>query len=279
MGSVREPTVVICENTLELRARRTAAKAGPEVCELDLTLRMQGPEALAAQAGDGAEGMRIVKLLLWKELPEWQQRASGSMRECLRSWIYLHNESVNIWSHLIGAVIFFYLPYYMFAVAIPPRYAIATTEDVVVCSAWFIGVAICFVLSVCFHTLMAHSESLYETTLHLDFQGVLVLMIGSTLSLTTYTTCQPPSHRAAHHAVNLALGLSAAFATASPALGEAHLGRYRAALLPSSAAVSFSSLSGGPGTRMPPASACGTPLSDASEINRHVTYKDVKWRT
>lgn len=77
---------------------------------------------------------------------------------------------------------------------------------------------------------MAHSESLYETTLHLDFQGVLVLMIGSTLSLTTYTTCQPPSHRAVHHAVNLALGLSAAFATASPALGEAHLGRYRAAL-------------------------------------------------
>ena len=56
--------------------------------------------------------------------------------------------TVNIWSHLIGAVIFFYLPYYMFTVAIPPRYAIATTEDIVVCSAWFLGVAICFVLSV-----------------------------------------------------------------------------------------------------------------------------------
>lgn len=68
MGSVREPTAVVCENTAELRARRPAAKTGPEVCEVDLTLRMQGPEVLAARTGDGADGMGIVKLLLWKEL-------------------------------------------------------------------------------------------------------------------------------------------------------------------------------------------------------------------
>ncbi|PKS07260.1 hypothetical protein jhhlp_005862 [Lomentospora prolificans] len=240
----QEPAVVVRENTTDLRFRKEMTKAAVEIREIDLTIQTREVEIPAGDVGKLMQGRRR-RLLLWKELrscaargsavedgcvANGSRRACGSVMECVKSWTYLHNESVNIWSHLIGAVIFFYLPYYMFTVAIPPRYAIATTEDIVVCSAWFLGVAICFVLSVCFHTLMAHSETLYQKTLQLDFQGVLILMTGSTLSMTTYTTCLSPAHRLAHHLVNLTLGLSASLATTSPALGEVHLGRYRAVL-------------------------------------------------
>ncbi|KAF5878518.1 putative hemolysin-iii channel protein [Botrytis fragariae] len=38
---------------------------------------------------------------------------------------------VNIWSHLIGAALFVALPVYLYKAEIPPRYAVATKEDIV----------------------------------------------------------------------------------------------------------------------------------------------------
>jgi len=100
------------------------------------------------------------------------RKASGSVVDCLRSWTYLHNETgqelhtnsplppeakplvapadfltVNIFSHLLGAVLFLSLPVYVFATSLPPRYAVATTADVVVITVYLVGVAVCFVLS------------------------------------------------------------------------------------------------------------------------------------
>jgi adiponectin receptor len=69
------------------------------------------------------------------------------VKECFQSWTWLHNETVNIFSHVVGAAIFFCLPLYMFAVSVPPRYAAATATDIVVCSTYLLGVATCFTLS------------------------------------------------------------------------------------------------------------------------------------
>lgn len=54
---------------------------------------------------------------------------------------------VNIYSHVIGAIVFILLPFYIFSDGIPARWTIASTADVVVCTAYAIGVTICFVLS------------------------------------------------------------------------------------------------------------------------------------
>ncbi len=71
-------------------------------------------------------------------------KASGSVLNCLHSWTYWHNESVNIHSHVVGALLFLYLPVYVFT---PERWAVATRGDVVVCYTYFLSVAVCFVLS------------------------------------------------------------------------------------------------------------------------------------
>lgn len=54
---------------------------------------------------------------------------------------------VNIFSHVIGSLLFFAIPVYVFNVEVPPRYTVATVPDKIVCSIYFIGVAICFVFS------------------------------------------------------------------------------------------------------------------------------------
>ncbi|KAK0105191.1 hypothetical protein ONS96_004592 [Cadophora gregata f. sp. sojae] len=99
-----------------------------------------------------------MQLKRWEELPLWQQEGShfietgyrppsGSMLNSFKSWGYLHNESVNIYSHLIGSLLFFAAPIYIFKTEIPPRYKVATSADIGVCTIYFIGVAICFLLS------------------------------------------------------------------------------------------------------------------------------------
>ena len=56
-------------------------------------------------------------LLIFEDLPEWMQgdpyirrgyrKQLNSLRECYKSLFYFHNESVNIWSHLLAGVFFF----------------------------------------------------------------------------------------------------------------------------------------------------------------------------
>ncbi|KAK8062977.1 hypothetical protein PG997_015074 [Apiospora hydei] len=92
----------------------------------------------------------------------------------------------SIFSHVVGALLFLSLPYHIFHTEIPPRYAVATTADIVVCSIYFGGVAICFTLSTIFHTFMSHSPPVYARGMQLDFQGILLLMWGSTVPLAYY---------------------------------------------------------------------------------------------
>lgn len=53
---------------------------------------------------------------------------------------------VNIYSHLLGSTLFAYLPLYTYT-QLYPRYSSANLADVLVFSAFFFGVAICFLLS------------------------------------------------------------------------------------------------------------------------------------
>ncbi|KAF8866411.1 putative membrane protein [Acephala macrosclerotiorum] len=138
-----------------------------------------------------------VALKSWDELEIWQQddnhlietgyrSACGSLYDCFSSWGYVHNESVNIYSHLIGAAIFLLLPVYFYRNEIPPRYTIATTADIMVFITYFMGVAICFCLSATYHTLLSHSKSVEKFGAQLDFQGVILLMWSATVPLIYY---------------------------------------------------------------------------------------------
>ena len=54
--------------------------------------------------------------------------------------------AVNIYSHLIGSILFFMLAFYFYGM-VYPRYPDASFADILVFSTFFFGVAICFLLS------------------------------------------------------------------------------------------------------------------------------------
>jgi predicted membrane channel-forming protein YqfA (hemolysin III family) len=128
------------------------------------------------------------RLLNIKEVPTWQQDnkfilegyrpLSNSYSRSLQSLLYLHNQTVNVYTHLLGLFLFTILAY-MFHHDLYARYTTATHEDTIVFSAYFAGVFACFSLSSAYHTFHNHSKNIYEQWLVLDFLGILCLIAGS----------------------------------------------------------------------------------------------------
>ncbi|KAF4973660.1 hypothetical protein FSARC_138 [Fusarium sarcochroum] len=96
---------------------------------------------------------------------------SNSIKKSARSILAIHNETVNIWSHILGCILFLTIPVYVFTTEIPPRYKVATRQDIAVCTTYFIGVATCFFLS---------------ATVQLDYLGILILMYSAMIPLIYY---------------------------------------------------------------------------------------------
>ncbi|SPJ73175.1 related to PHO36 - regulatory role in lipid and phosphate metabolism [Fusarium torulosum] len=127
-------------------------------------------------------------LLLWDDLPDWRRdnafilsgyrQSQNSYTHSFRSLFYMHNESVNIWSHLLGAIVFIASAAYVDRV-VRPRYASASSTDVLVFACFFGGAVVCLGMSATFHTLLNHSATVAKWGNKLDYTGIVALIVGS----------------------------------------------------------------------------------------------------
>ncbi|CAH0024523.1 unnamed protein product [Clonostachys rhizophaga] len=122
-------------------------------------------------AGSGSGKAERPTLLSFKEMPEWFQQdnnqwilhgyrpISGSVRASFRSWWYLHNETVNIYSHLIPAVLFLLGEWYIMQ-HLSRKYARVTSTDLVAFSFFILPATICYAFSALYHTSMNYSYTI-----------------------------------------------------------------------------------------------------------------------
>lgn len=133
------------------------------------------------------------KLLTYNELPDWYRDeaspfitsryrpVSNSVNRSLQSLAHLHNETANIYTHLVPAVILaFALP--ILQVNISDIYANAPWLDRFMLTLTPIAALFTFTASANFHTLCNHSEVVSLSCLLLDFTGILTLILASFLS-------------------------------------------------------------------------------------------------
>ena len=131
------------------------------------------------------------KLLKYDEIPSWHQDnehiRSGyrpethSTKLCFASWSYIHNETANIYSHLlpaIAALVCETMLYRFFQV----RYPTSTTGDQLVFAFFLLAAAACLGVSVTYHTLMNHSASVSNLWLRIDYIGIVILTLGDFVS-------------------------------------------------------------------------------------------------
>jgi adiponectin receptor len=133
--------------------------------------------------------------LHWDDLPSWQRdnefilsgyrQPSGSFLESLNSLQHIHNEVVNIYSHLLGAVIFATLPIYV-CVKVRKNHAIVQVGDIIGFAAFFFGATLCFFLSASFHIMSNRSETVAAHWNQLDYLGIVILIWGSIVPSVYY---------------------------------------------------------------------------------------------
>ncbi|KAF9328808.1 hypothetical protein BG006_008083 [Podila minutissima] len=127
-------------------------------------------------------------LCTWAELPAWMQdnpailtgyrRETFSYRKSLASLGYLHNESVNIWSHLLGALAFVIISPIAYFRVIGVLDTVQWT-DIGVFYAFIAGAIICLSMSASFHTFCCHSEDVSGQWNRCDYVGIVFLIVGS----------------------------------------------------------------------------------------------------
>ncbi|OCB90017.1 HlyIII-domain-containing protein [Sanghuangporus baumii] len=185
--------------------------------------------------------LEYVKTLTWYQLEEWQKdneyivqgyrRAQNNWKGCFHSIFgYLHNETVNIHSHLWGAVLFLVL-FFSSQLYVMARYPTATWVDSTMFSVFIISAVVCLTSSSFYHMAGCHSERVARRCHALDYSGIVVLIVGSFFPAVYYAFfCEPvlqgtylsgaafivlnpeyskPTHRGARTKVFIALGLSA----------------------------------------------------------------------
>jgi hypothetical protein len=132
-------------------------------------------------------------LCAYEELPTWYKESENeyirhgyrpelqSTWACLSSWTYVHNESFNIYSHLIAAISFL-VGLILMDRLIVWRFPAATIVDRAV-FAFFVSAGIgAFTLSFLYHTFICHSLRFSNLWLQLDFVGIVTLMLGGFVS-------------------------------------------------------------------------------------------------
>jgi adiponectin receptor len=157
------------------------------------------PGSQKAAAGQKHDPSNSNPLAHYEHLPEWRKEnpyiltnyrsARNSYRQSIRSLTYLHNETGNIYTHLL----FLTLVLLLISCNIPQLggldswFPAPRREDILAISAFLGGVVLCMSFSVTYHTFLDHSESVATCGKQLDFAGITCLIWGSLIATLYYT--------------------------------------------------------------------------------------------
>lgn len=161
----------------------------------------------------------------WDELPQWlrdnqhiisgYRPASASFRKSFHSLTYVHNETVNIYSHLLPSL--FTAPAaYLFYRALSDRYDTASNADVAAFSCFFAGAAFCLGMSALYHTVNNHSPLVARVGNACDYVGIVGLITGSFVPSVYYGFYCMPGFQKLYWSMICFLGLGCATVSVTP---------------------------------------------------------------
>ncbi|KAF3923144.1 hypothetical protein ABW20_dc0107978 [Dactylellina cionopaga] len=132
-----------------------------------------------------------VRLLSFQDISDWHNDSEfifhgyrpefNSARACFNSLYYMHNETLNIYTHLIPAVATALLEGFFFKY-LDKFYPKATQMDYIIFGFFILTAVLCFLISSTYHTMMCHSQHWSHLWLRVDFVGILALMVGDFIS-------------------------------------------------------------------------------------------------
>ncbi|KAF8245304.1 HlyIII-domain-containing protein [Wilcoxina mikolae CBS 423.85] len=174
---------------------------------------------------DAERNVEHVLTCMWDDLQAWQQDnhyiisgyrpATFSFKKSFASIYYFHNESVNIYTHLLGSVSSILLGLYLYS-GIHQRYPTSTRSDILAFTTFFLSASTCLGLSATYHTISNHSHPIAKLGNQLDYLGIIILIVGSFLPTVYYGFLCHPHLIWAYSLMILSLGALCATVTVLP---------------------------------------------------------------
>ncbi|XP_043103649.1 adiponectin receptor protein 1b isoform X1 [Puntigrus tetrazona] len=130
-----------------------------------------------------------------------------SFRACFGSIFRIHTETGNIWTHLLGLILFLCLG--TLTMLRPNVSFMAPIQEKVVFGVFFLGAVLCLCFSWLFHTVYCHSEKVSRTFSKLDYSGIALLIMGSFVPWLYYSFYCSPQPRLIYLSVVCVLGVAA----------------------------------------------------------------------
>lgn len=178
------------------------------------------------------------RLYTWDEIPEWQRDnehivggyilETKSTWECLKSLLYLHNESVNIYTHLLPGWCFLLVA--VFNQVVIEKFETTRLIDYVMIDLFFLGGFTCLMMSSVFHCFKCHSLPVAILGNKLDYLGIVALVVTSIVSILFYGFHDYDLYFWLFSGLTMAFGLACATVSLSNKFRSREWRPYRASL-------------------------------------------------
>ncbi|PGH05990.1 hypothetical protein GX51_02581 [Blastomyces parvus] len=168
------------------------------------------------------------QLLRASQLPSWYAHnaylltgyrpITGSVRRCIDSLRTLHNETVNIYSHLLPAALALASNaiLHLYFRARYPDEGVLELQHRLAVHIYLTTSVLCFGISSVYHTLLCHSEEYAGLWGRMDYVAILLQTIGSFVSGIYVTFDCDPGLRRVYWTMTLTLGTLSAIIVVSP---------------------------------------------------------------
>lgn len=175
--------------------------------------------------------MRPSRLHYFHELDEWQKdnhfiksgyvKGTDSYKSSIASLFYIHNETGNIYSHLLpSASILVALVYYL-------RFHLPLYEEQLHFWEWCnfmqfgLAATLCLGMSSVFHCIKSHSHSVAKFGNLLDYFGIIILITCSLISIIVFAYHDDLFRKLVYSGIFLCLGSLCTFFTLDPKFSSA----------------------------------------------------------
>jgi adiponectin receptor len=137
-----------------------------------------------------------VRTRTWEEIHKWQQDnpyirrgyrpGTANFQGILTSLTFLHNETCNVYTHLIGALLLPVLATTYMQRLSESQFSGVTRVDYLMFGLFFLTAESCLVISSLYHLNMSHSQDGEQFWLRMDLLGIIIVTEGTHISGINY---------------------------------------------------------------------------------------------
>lgn len=152
-----------------------------------------------------------LRTVTWRKIPDWQFENKYILSgyrppkvhslEILKSLTFLHNESCNMYTHLIGALLLPLVATTFLWCLAEPHFLNVSSMDYAMFAIYAWCAEICSVLSALYHLMQSHSHQVEQFWHGMDLLGIVIATVGTFSSGIFYVFFGEAALRKLHWAI------------------------------------------------------------------------------